>query len=201
MIAVIDYGMGNLRSVEKAFIKIGASVKVTNSPKDLRDATSIVLPGVGAFRDCIDNLNRLGLTSVIIDAINVGKPFLGICLGMQILFEKSQEFGSHKGLGVFKGNVPKFTSSTLKVPHMGWNKVSLRKKNPLFDGIEDGQYFYFVHSYYVAPKDEEIIAGTTEYGGTFTSMIQRDNVYATQFHPEKSQRVGLKILENFVKMV
>jgi glutamine amidotransferase len=200
MIVIIDYGMGNLRSVQKAFLKTGAEVLVSNRPIDVKNASSIVLPGVGAFRDTIDNLERLGLTEAIKDAVSIGKPFLGICLGMQILFEESEEFGLHKGLGIFKGNVPKFVSSTLKIPHMGWNTVTLRKKTPLFEGIEDGQYLYFVHSYYVAPKDNEIIAGTTEYGGIFTSMIVKDNVYAVQFHPEKSQNVGLKIIENFVKI-
>ena len=225
MITILDYGMGNLRSVEKAFQKIGAKVKVSNSPKDVKDASSIVLPGVGAFKDCMENLERLGLTTPIIEAIKQGKPYLGICLGMHILFEESSEFGIHKGLGIFKGNVPRFSKgegdsekgalrgkcegglpplrskmSLLKVPHMGWNKVNLLNKTPLFEGIEDGQYFYFVHSYYVAPKDEQIIAGTTQYGGTFTSMIHKDNIYAVQFHPEKSQKIGLKILENFVKI-
>ncbi|MBF0542605.1 MAG: imidazole glycerol phosphate synthase subunit HisH [Nitrospirae bacterium] len=200
MIVIVDYGMGNLRSVEKAFQKTGADVMVSNRPADVLNATSVVLPGVGAFRDCIGNLETLGLASAIKESISIGKPFLGICLGMQILFEESEEFGLHKGLGIFKGNVPKFISTTLKIPHMGWNKVTLRKKIPLFDGIEDGQYFYFVHSYYVAPVDDEIIAGTTEYGGTFTSMIAKDNVYALQFHPEKSQKIGLKIIENFVKI-
>jgi glutamine amidotransferase len=200
MITILDYGMGNLRSVEKAFQKIGAKVKVSNSPKDVKDASSIVLPGVGAFKDCMENLERLGLTTPIIESIKQGKPYLGICLGMHILFEESSEFGIHKGLGIFKGNVPKFQSGNLKIPHMGWNKVNLLNNTPLFEGIEDGQYFYFVHSYYVAPKDEQIIAGTTQYGGTFTSMIHKDNIYAVQFHPEKSQKIGLKILENFVKI-
>ncbi|MBF0564078.1 MAG: imidazole glycerol phosphate synthase subunit HisH [Nitrospirae bacterium] len=215
MIVIVDYGMGNLRSVEKAFHKLGAQVLVTNNPEDIREASAVVLPGVGAFRDCMDNLRRLSLDEAIVNAINQGKPYLGICLGLQILFEESEEFGTSKGLGVFGGKVVRFkpekmqgenvseninTPHTLKIPHMGWNVVNVKRKPAIFDSIGDGQYFYFVHSYYVAPKDEEIISGTTQYGVEFTSMVWKDNVFAIQFHPEKSQKVGLQLLENFCKL-
>jgi glutamine amidotransferase len=198
MIAIVDYGMGNLKSVEKGFLKSGVAVKVTQQAADIASARGVVLPGVGAFKDCMANLDRLGLIGPIIRAIETGKPFLGICLGLQALFTESEEFGHCLGLNVFKGKVVRFSAAELlKVPHMGWNSVRFRNKPPIFDGIGDNQYFYFVHSYYVAPEDAAITAGTTDYGIEFTSMIWKDNVIATQFHPEKSQSAGLEILKNF----
>lgn len=211
MIAIVDYGMGNIRSVEKGFIKVGADVKIASDPKVIADAKGIVLPGVGAFRDCMKNLDNLKLLDSIAKEIQKGKPYLGICLGLQILFTESEEFGICKGLDVFGGRVVKFdfqnskfeirNSDLLKIPHMGWNTVRFVKKPPIFDGIQDNSYFYFVHSYYVAPEDKDIVAGTTDYGIEFTSMVWRDNIFATQFHPEKSQELGLKILKGFKEFV
>lgn len=200
MITVIDYGSGNLRSVEKGFLKAGFDVKVTNRPEDVRNAGAIVLPGVGAFRDCMQELTKLGLTDVIVEAINKGVPYLGICLGLQILFEESEEFGSTKGLGVLKGKVVRFRSDELKIPQMGWNQLNIKKNAALFNEIPDKSYFYFVHSYYVVPEDESIISTTTDYGIEFTSSVCRDNIYAVQFHPEKSQALGLQMLRNFGKI-
>jgi len=196
MLAIIDYGMGNLRSVEKGFLKVGVDAKVVNDPRSVDDAEAVVLPGVGAFRDCMRNLDRMKLIEPILKSVRDGKPYLGICLGLQMLFTESEEFGDYKGLDVLKGKVIRFQVD-LKVPHMGWNTVKLLKNPPIFDGINDESYFYFVHSYYVAPDDAGITAGTTDYGMTFTSMVWKDNIIATQFHPEKSQETGLKILKNF----
>ncbi len=196
MIAIIDYGMGNLKSVEKGFLKVGINAKVVTDAKSVDDATAIVLPGVGAFRDCMRNLERASLIEPIKNAIRKGKPYLGICLGMQMLFTESEEFGVHKGFDIFKGRVVRFQVD-LKVPHMGWNTVKVVRRPPIFDGIEEDAFFYFVHSYYVAPDDSSVTAGTTDYGVTFTSMVWKDNIFATQFHPEKSQQVGLHILKNF----
>ncbi len=205
MIAIVDYGMGNIRSVEKGFAKVGADVRITSDPKIIADAKGIVLPGVGAFRDCMKNLDNLKLLDSIVKEIQKGKPYLGICLGLQILFTESEEFGICKGLDVFNGKVVKFrfegNQQLLKIPHMGWNTVKLVRKPPIFDGIQDNSYFYFVHSFYVVPEDEGIVAGRTEYGIEFTSMVWKDNVFATQFHPEKSQELGLKILKGFKEFV
>ncbi|MEO5356309.1 MAG: imidazole glycerol phosphate synthase subunit HisH [Nitrospirae bacterium YQR-1] len=201
MIAIVDYGMGNLRSVQKGFLKAGIDARVTAQAGDIEDAGGVVIPGVGAFRDCMRNLQNLNLIDTIRRSIEKGKPLLGICLGLQLLFTESEEFGNSAGLGIFEGKVVRFQDKTLKIPHMGWNIVSLKKRPPLFDGIEDGKYFYFVHSYYVAPTDSSIICGVTPYGAGFTSMVWKDNVFAMQFHPEKSQAAGLKILENFGKFV
>lgn len=201
MLAIIDYGMGNLRSVQKGFAKVGIEARIVNTPSEVLEASAVVLPGVGAFRDCMRNLEELGLAGPIIKSIEAGKPFLGICLGLQLLFSESHEFGVHKGLGVFKGKVLRFPeNSGLKVPHMGWNTISIKsKKNrpPVLSGIPDEASFYFVHSYYVAPEDPSIISATTEYGIEYTSMVWKDNVFAVQFHPEKSQAMGLKILRAF----
>lgn len=196
MIGIIDYGMGNLRSVEKGFQKVGINAKIINKPEEVDNVKGIVLPGVGAFKDCMKNLDSLSLIHPIIRSIEKGKPFLGICLGLQVLFTESEEFGRHEGLNIFKGKVLKFKIN-LKVPHMGWNTVKLTKDIPLFNGIDNESFFYFVHSYYVSPEDKSIISGITDYGITFTSMIWKDNIIATQFHPEKSQKVGLKLLKNF----
>jgi glutamine amidotransferase len=197
MIAIVDYGMGNLRSVEKGFLKVGVDARVVTDPGAVDNAEGIVLPGVGAFRDCIRNLTDANLTEAIIRGIRKGKPFLGICLGLQVLFSESEEFGSCKGLDLFRGKVVRFPQSELKVPHMGWNSLEVRRRPPIFDGVPEGGYFYFVHSFYVVPEDKGIVATTTDYGGEFTSMIWKDNVFATQFHPEKSQDLGLKILKGF----
>ena len=201
MIAIVDYGMGNLRSVEKGFLKVGVDAKIVSDPASLRDARGIVLPGVGAFRDCIRNLTDANLTEAIIREVQKGKPFLGICLGLQVLFSESEEFGICKGLDVFRGKVVRFPPGDLKVPHMGWNSLKMVRRPPIFDGIPEDGYFYFVHSFYVVPDDEGIIATTTDYGREFTSMVWKDNIFATQFHPEKSQGMGLKILKGFGEFV
>ncbi|GBD99149.1 imidazole glycerol phosphate synthase subunit HisH 1 [bacterium BMS3Abin07] len=201
MITIIDYGMGNLKSVQKAFTKVGIDSLISSKPSDIDNASAVVLPGVGAFRDCVSNLGKLGLADSIYRAIEQGKPYLGICLGLQILFGESEEFGASSGLGFFEGSVIRFRGNGLKIPHMGWNNVKLKKRPPLFNNIEDNGYFYFVHSYYVKPDDPSIITGITTYGAEFTSMIWKDNIVATQFHPEKSQRLGLKILKNFGEFV
>ncbi|HHW20298.1 MAG TPA: imidazole glycerol phosphate synthase subunit HisH [Thermodesulfovibrio thiophilus] len=202
MIALIDYGMGNIKSVSKALETTGTDVKITQSPEDIRNAKAIVLPGVGAFRDCMKNLSKLELISVIKEQILKGKPYLGICLGMQILFTESEEFGLCKGLDIFKGKVVRFQlSQGYKIPHMGWNTVKFHKKSRLLEEIKDNSYFYFVHSYYVSPEDSKVVAGVTDYGVEFTSMIIHENIFATQFHPEKSQKTGLTLLRNFVKII
>lgn len=201
MITVIDYGSGNLRSVEKGFLKAGFDVKVTNRPEDVQKAEAIVLPGVGAFKDCMQELTNLGMTDVLVEAIRKGTPYLGICLGLQVLFSESVEFGSCKGLDIFKGKVVKFESKELKIPQMGWNELNIKTSTPLFNEIPDKSYFYFVHSYYVVPDDEGIISTTTDYGVEFTSSVCKDNVYAVQFHPEKSQTLGLQMLRNFGNIV
>jgi imidazole glycerol-phosphate synthase subunit HisH len=196
MIAIVDYGMGNLRSVEKGFFKVGVNARVVRDAKAVDNAKAIVLPGVGAFKDCMKNLEETSLIDVIIKSIRKGKPYLGLCLGLQVLFSESQEFGVYRGLNVLNGKVVRFQSG-LKVPHMGWNNVKILRKPPIFKGIDDESYFYFVHSYYVVPDNTDIAAGTTEYGIPFTSMVWKDNIFATQFHPEKSQENGLRILKNF----
>jgi len=201
MIAIVDYGMGNLRSVEKGFLKVGVKAMVTSSPGDVMEADGVVLPGVGAFRDCMRGLRNLSLIDAIVGSIKEGKPYLGICLGLQVLFSESEEFGRCRGLDIFSGKVVRFKGDNLKVPHMGWNQIRIRKDNPLLRGIKDNSFFYFVHSYYVMPQDNSIISTTTDYGTEFTSMIWRDNIYAVQFHPEKSQKTGLQMLRNFGEIV
>ncbi|MBI5098468.1 MAG: imidazole glycerol phosphate synthase subunit HisH [Nitrospirae bacterium] len=212
MIAIIDYGMGNLRSVEKGFLKVGVDVRVTNNPEVVQEANGVVLPGVGAFKDCMRELTNLALVDTVVDAIKKGKPYLGICLGLQVLFSESEEFGKCRGIDVLRGSVVKFDFgvgalhatpllSTLKVPHMGWNEIKIQKNNPLFEGIPDKSYFYFVHSFYVVPEDTSIISTTTDYGIEFTSSVRKDNIFAVQFHPEKSQAMGLQVLRNFGDIV
>ncbi len=202
MIAVVDYGMGNLRSVSKALEHVGAEVVVTSKPEDVASAEGVVLPGVGAFRDAVRNLKELDLWKAVLKSIDSGRPFLGICLGLQLLFERSYEFGETEGLGVVKGEVVRFElPDGYKIPHMGWNQIYKKKESKLLDGIDDGDFFYFVHSYYVKPEEENAVLTTTDYGIDFVSSIELDNVFATQFHPEKSQKVGLKLLENFVRIV
>jgi glutamine amidotransferase len=206
MIAIVDYGMGNLRSVHKGFERVGFQATVTQDPMKIKGALGLVLPGVGAFRMAMENLRSLRLVDPILTFIESGRPFLGICLGLQLLFRESEEFGYQEGLGVFRGRVVRFpfgdstarsTRSGLKVPHMGWNAVQLKKRLPALDGIENGAHFYFVHSYYPIPEEPEIVATTTDYGGEFTSSVGRGNLFACQFHPEKSQTLGLRILKNF----
>jgi glutamine amidotransferase len=196
VIVILDYGMGNLRSVEKGFLKVGIDAKVVSDPKTVNDAHAVVLPGVGAFRDCMRNLQKMSLIESIVRSIQKGKPFFGICLGLQVLFTESEEFGVHKGFDILKGKVVRFQIN-LKVPHMGWNNVKISRRPPIFDGIKDDAFFYFVHSFYVVPDDNDVIATMTEYGISFTSMIWKDNIFATQFHPEKSQENGLRLLKNF----
>ena len=201
MIAIIDYEMGNLRSVQKAFERVGHTATITSDPAVLADAEKIVLPGVGAFRDAIAALKQRKLVEPIRTAIEGGKPFLGICLGLQLLFEKSYEDGEYEGLGIVPGEVVRFkVPAGFKVPHMGWNQLEFRQRPPIFDGIEDGAHFYFVHSYYVVPRDESVIATETDYAGPFCSSIWRDNLSAVQFHPEKSQAAGLRLLKNFAEL-
>ena len=201
MIALVDYGMGNLRSVEKALARVGADVRIVTTGGDVRKADALVLPGVGAFGDCMGNLGRLGLVEPIREFIASKRPFLGICLGFQALFESSEEAPGVKGLAVFEGSVPRFKANGLKVPHMGWNQLKIHgRKCPLLRGVDEASYVYFVHSYYCAPSNRKLVCGTTDYGIEFCSMLWTGNVFATQFHPEKSQAVGLKMLENFVKL-
>lgn len=205
MIAIIDYGMGNLRSVQKALERSGVEAAVTSSAEDVRRARGIVLPGVGAFGKAMENLDRLGLSEVIIEDVRRGKPFLGICLGYQLLFESSEErfgegAGEPAGLGILKGKVCRFPR-WVKVPQIGWNQLRLVKETELFRGVSDGDYAYFVHSYFPVPEDRTIVAATTEYGVEFASAIAVDNIWAVQFHPEKSSRVGLTILANFAEAV
>jgi len=210
MIAIVDYGMGNLRSVHKAVERVGFQAFITQNPAAIKKAPGLIVPGVGAFKKAMENLQALGLVDSILEFIAKGKPFLGICLGLQLLFTAGEEFGWQKGLGVFKGRVVRFpfpaaglipSPDTLKVPHMGWNAVHIRKKTPLLEGIGEGVHFYFVHSYYPLPEEEEIVATTTDYGGEFVSSVGRGNLFACQFHPEKSQAGGLKILKNFGRLV
>ena len=203
MIALLDYGSGNLRSVEKALRKVGADVNVITHPDGMKDARGVVLPGVGAFDDCITAMQRQELLGGVKQFIKSGRPFLGICVGYQALFEKSEEFNSCAvGLGVFGGKVVRFpTQPGLKVPQIGWNRIQFAQPTcPLLRGIEEGSYVYFVHSFFPKPIDQSIVATHTEYGETFASAVWRDNVFATQFHPEKSQRVGLRLLQNFVEL-
>jgi len=201
MIAIIDYQMGNLRSVQKGFEKVGHQATITSDPAVLADAEKIVLPGVGAFEDAIAELRARKLIEPIHAAVESGKPFLGICLGLQLLFERSYEHGEHQGLGILPGEVLKFElPHEYKVPHMGWNQLRMTHKPPILEGLEEGVYCYFVHSYYVKPTAADVIATETNYGHDFCSMIWRDNLYATQFHPEKSQRDGLRILQNFAEL-
>jgi glutamine amidotransferase len=200
-IAIIDYGMGNLRSVQKAFEKIGHQAVVTNDPAVVAKAAKVVLPGVGAFEDAIHELRQRNLVRPVLDAIESGKPFLGICLGLQLLFDVGYENGRHEGLGVLRGDVVRFDlPEEYSVPHMGWNQLDIARCSPVLAGVDPGTYVYFVHSYYVVPQDRAVIATTTDYGGPFCSMIWRDNVFASQFHPEKSQSHGLKILQNFASL-
>ena len=201
MIAIIDYGMGNLRSVQKGLETVGHEAVVTSDPAVVGQADKVVLPGVGAFEDAMAELRRRELVQPVLAAIDSGRPFLGICLGLQLLFETSYENGRHEGLGVLPGEVVRFElPRKYSVPHMGWNQISIQRPAPLLAGIEDQTYFYFVHSFFVVPQDEEVIACQTDYHRPFCSMIRRDNLFATQFHPEKSQAHGLRMLKNFAEL-
>jgi len=204
VIALIDYGSGNLRSVHKALMKVGANVRVVRAPAEMEDATAAVLPGVGAFDDCIQALEKQAMLEASRKFIQSGRPFLGICVGYQALFESSEEFNScAAGLSLFKGSVVRFSNGNgLKIPQIGWNQLEITRPDcPLYRGIESGSYVYFVHSFFPKPLDSSIVATRTTYGETFASSIWRENVFATQFHPEKSQNVGLQLLKNFVELV
>ncbi|HEO66344.1 MAG TPA: imidazole glycerol phosphate synthase subunit HisH [Spirochaetes bacterium] len=196
MIQIIDYGRGNLNNVVKSFMNFGYQAEIIDQPKSIKDLSGLVLPGVGAFGDSMDSLNEKGFTSYIRDYIASKKPFLGICLGLQLIFEESDEFGDQKGMGVLKGRVTRFDIDE-KVPHIGWNQAEFKKESRLFKGIPNESYFYFVHSYYVTPEDPSVTTTTSHYGIDFTSAIEHENIYATQFHPEKSQKIGLEVIKNF----
>jgi glutamine amidotransferase len=201
MIAIIDYGMGNLRSVQKGFEREGFAAEVTREAEKITSARGVVLPGVGAFHACMENLNRFGLIGPVRQVVRQ-KPFLGICLGFQLLFSESEEFGKQKGLDLFAGKVVGFhPNHELKVPHMGWNRIEKKKDSPFLDGLSTGDYVYFVHSFYVVPEDLSLVATTTDYGDSFVSSIATDKLFACQFHPEKSQELGLRILANFGRFV
>ena len=206
MIAIIDYGMGNLRSVQKGFEHTGHEAVVTSDAKKILNAAKVVLPGVGAFPDCMRNLEQYGLIEAVLKSISAGKPFLGICLGLQLLFTESEEFGISKGLDIIKGRVIRFKgpafdtpgpNDVLKVPHMGWNTLSIKRRAPALKDVPDNSHFYFVHSFHVMPEDKGVIGTTTPYGIEFVSSVWKDNIMAVQFHPEKSQSLGLSILKRF----
>ncbi len=202
MIAIIDYGAGNIQSVYKALEYIGCDAFITNDKNKILKADGAVLPGVGSFGDTIDTMNSYGIKDTVIDFINSKKPFLGICLGLQLLFPYSEESPNAKGLGVFDGTIKKIPSGDgLKIPHIGWNSLEIKKENGLFKGIDKNSYVYFVHSYFLDAKDKKIVSAQTEYGVKIDAAIEKDNVFATQFHPEKSGETGLKILKNFADIV
>ncbi|TMA94784.1 MAG: imidazole glycerol phosphate synthase subunit HisH [Deltaproteobacteria bacterium] len=202
MIAIIDYGMGNLRSVQKGLEHVGFKAVVTRDVSEIDAARGVVLPGVGAFSACMENLGKFGLIEPIQKIVRRKKPFLGICLGLQLLFSESEEFGKQKGLDLFAGKVVGFhAEENLKVPHMGWNRIEKKKESPFLEGIVSGDYVYFVHSFYVVPDESSIVATKTDYGNSFVSSIATDRLFACQFHPEKSQELGLRILANFGRFV
>jgi glutamine amidotransferase len=198
MIAIVDYGMGNLKSVTNAFTSLKAPIEITRDEQVIKAAKALVVPGVGAFGKCVENLKKFNLFDLLKAEIAAGKPYLGICLGMQILLEESEEAPGVEGLGIIKGRVARFRGS-MKIPHMGWNSADIVQRPPVFDGIASGSFFYFVHSYYPEPA-EDVSATMTDYGRPFTSSITKNNIFASQFHPEKSQQVGLKLLRNFVNL-
>lgn len=198
-VAIIDYGIGNLRSVEKAFAATGIQAVITDDERRLRQAAKLVLPGVGAFARCMQELSLRGFDRVVRDCAASGTPLLGVCVGMQLLFEESEEFGHAKGLGLLSGSVRRF-SDDLLVPQVGWNQITQRRQHALFSGIEDGSFCYFVHSYFCAPSDSDSVIGETDYGGKYASVVAAGNVCGVQFHPEKSQRIGLRMLNNFGMM-
>lgn len=201
MITIVDYQMGNLRSVQKGIERVGGEARITSDAAEIRDAEKLILPGVGAFGDAMAEINRRGLAQPIHDFVNSGRPFLGICLGLQLLFERGYEHGEHEGLGILAGDVVRFElPDSYKVPHMGWNTVIKKSAAPILQDLNDATHFYFVHSYYVRPADPAVVALDCSYGIDFCAMVWRDNVYATQFHPEKSQAGGLALLEQFSKL-
>lgn len=204
MIGILDYGMANLRSVQNAFARVGHPAEILQRPEQIQACDRLVLPGVGAFKDAMIALRTSGAAEAVVAHIDGGRPFLGICLGLQLLFDVGHEDGEHAGLGVLKGECVRFNvdlpGAGLKVPHMGWNQLAFKRPSPLLHGVEDGSNVYFVHGYHVVPTDENVIATTTDYGRPFVSSVWRDNVVATQFHPEKSQAVGLALLKNFATM-
>jgi glutamine amidotransferase len=204
MIAIVDCGIGNLRSVHKAFERVGHAAKITQSPHDIAGAHAVVLPGQGAFRDCMAQLGEHDLLEPVLEFIRSGRPYLGICLGLQLLMTESEEFGCHKGLNILQGRVRRFPHGltdaqgrALKVPHMGWNQARFNRRAPIFDGIPEHAYFYFAHSFYVEPLSEAVVGTTTDYGVRFVSGIWHDHMFGVQFHPEKSQAHGLRLLKNF----
>lgn len=203
MIAIIDYGAGNIQSVYKALKFIGADCKVTSDKDEILNADGAILPGVGSFGDAMDTMTKRGIKDTFIEYTKSGKPFLGICLGLQLLFPESEETPGVKGLDIFKGTITKIPNQnrTLKIPHMGWNNISIKQKNGIFKDIEGEPYVYFVHSFYLKAQDKDIVAATTQYGIEIDAAVQKGNIIATQFHPEKSGEVGLKMLKNFVEMV
>jgi len=200
-VAIIDYGVGNLRSVEKAFAATGHDALVTSDEEELRQASRLVLPGVGAFAACMSALRDHGLVNLVREQVAVGKPLLGVCVGMQMLFEESEEFGTCEGLGFLEGRVRRFDDTKLVVPQVGWNQIRQRKAHSLFAGVEDDAFCYFVHSYYCEPASDDVIVGETDYGVQYASVVAKGNVCGVQFHPEKSQAVGLKMLANFASGV
>lgn len=201
MITIVDYQMGNLRSVSKAIERVGEATLITSDPRQIAAADKLILPGVGGFKDAIAELRRRNLADPIREFIESGRPFLGICLGLQLLFDSSDEGGKHEGLGIIPGEVVRFPNiAGMKVPHMGWNQVQIEQPTPLMQGIQPGTHFYFVHSYYVKPTDPQVTAVTADYGNPFCAAIWRDNLHATQFHPEKSQENGMQLLKNFVSL-
>jgi len=197
MIAIVDYGLGNLKSVKSACDRLGVEARVTSDAAEILAADGVIFPGVGAFSRAMDNLRALGILDAVRGAATSGKPFLGICLGLQLLFRESSEHGQHEGLNIIPGHVTRFESDELKVPHMGWNQVRQERPSPLFEGVPDGRFFYFAHSYYAQPDDPGVAIGSTEYGVLFASAVRQGNVFATQFHPEKSGPTGLRMLANF----
>ena len=201
MIAIIDYDAGNIKSVEKALQKLGADVVITNDAQEILRADKVILPGVGAFGDAMANLKKFGLDKVIYEVVEKGTPFLGICLGLQLLFERSDETPGVAGLGILKGEILRIPDKDdLKIPHMGWNSLHLQNQGRLFQGLSEQSYVYFVHSYYLKAEDEQIVKATTDYSVNIHASVEKDNVFACQFHPEKSSDVGLKILKNFVEL-
>lgn len=201
MITIVDYQMGNLRSVQKGIERVGGQAKISSDPQEIASAEKLILPGVGAFGDAMAEIHRRNLAAPIVDFIRSNRPFLGICLGLQLLFERGFENGEHEGLGVLKGDVVRFDlPSSYKVPHMGWNTVTKRADAPILADTPENSHFYFVHSYYVRPADPSIIALECDYGGNFCAMVRQDNLFATQFHPEKSQTNGLQVLKAFVQI-
>jgi len=206
MIAIVDYGMGNLRSVQKGLEQVGSSARIISTPAEVRQAAKLILPGVGAFGDAMKHLQERGLVKPVIEFARSGRPFLGICLGLQLLFDVSFEEGEFAGLGLVSGRVVRFdfrgvpAAGGLKVPHMGWNQVHWDRSSPLLNGLDSGAYFYFVHSYHAVPADDAVTLGRCEYGYSFAAVVQQESLFAAQFHPEKSQRAGLQILRNFAAL-